>query len=312
MIAPDPPAAPDVASLRVALIGYGEVGGIFGAALVARGVGHVCAFDIAGAADSPRGAAIRARAAADRVELAATASAAVAEASLVISAVTASATRAAAASTADAMRPGAFLLDINSASPRTKVECAKRVTAAGGRYVEAAVMTSVPPYGIRVPMLLGGPDAATLCPGLNALGFAASTSSPKLGVVSAVKMCRSVIIKGMEALVIESLLTARRYGVEDEVLASLEETFPNFDWEKQGTYFWHRVVQHGRRRAEEMRESAATVRECGLEPHMASATADRQAWMAALTQAEVFAGASPHCGWRELADRVPPDEPKAG
>jgi len=226
--------------------------------------------------------------------------------------VTASATRAAAASAAPAMRRGVFLLDINSASPRTKEDGGALVNAAGGRYVESAVMTSVPPYGIKVPMLLGGPDAAALAPTLAALGFSANVASEKLGVVSAIKMCRSVVIKGMEAIVIESFLAARRYGVENEVLASLAETFPGLDWEKNGSYFWSRVVQHGKRRAEEMREAAATVREIGLEPFMASAIADRQAWVAALAAAGVFADAPKEGGWRNLADRIARDGQETG
>jgi 3-hydroxyisobutyrate dehydrogenase-like beta-hydroxyacid dehydrogenase len=122
-------------------------------------------------------------------------------------------------------------------------------------------------------------------------------------------MCRSVMIKGLEAIVIESYLTARRYGVEKEVLASLAETFPGLDWERQGSYFWSRVVQHGKRRAEEMREAAATVREAGLEPFMASAIADRQAWVAALAANGVFADAPTDGGWRDFADRIARDDP---
>lgn len=301
----------DVGNLAVALIGYGEVGGIFGQALAARGVAGVAAWDIL-LPDAARSAAMRERARRDGVRLAADAADAVAGAGLVISAVTASATRDAAASAAPAMRAGAFLLDVNSASPRTKAACGALVNAAGGRYVESAVMTSVPPYGIGVPMLLGGPDAGALAPTLAALGFAASVASPELGVASAIKMCRSVMIKGMEAIVIESYLAARRYGVEGEVLASLAETFPGIDWEKQGSYFWSRVVQHGKRRAEEMRESAATVGEAGFDGIMASAIAQRHQWVADLAAAGTFDGLPRDAGWRAFADRVPRGSGEAG
>ena len=114
---------------------------------------------------------------------------------------------------------------------------------------------------------------SALLPLLDALGFAAKVASEQLGVASATKMCRSVMIKGLEAMVVESFTAARAYGVEDSVLASLAETFPGIDWERQGTYFFQRVIQHGRRRAEEMREAAATVREIGLEPWSAAGTA---------------------------------------
>ena len=145
-------------------------------------------------------------------------------------------------------------------------------------------MASVPPSGIRVPMLSGGPHAAAAAPLLAALGFRVEQASDRYGVASAIKMCRSVVVKGMEAIVIESFLAARRYGIENQVLATLAQTFPGIDWEKNGSYFFQRVIQHGRRRAEEMREAAVSVREVGLEPLMTSAIVARQAWVADLAQ----------------------------
>jgi 3-hydroxyisobutyrate dehydrogenase-like beta-hydroxyacid dehydrogenase len=122
-------------------------------------------------------------------------------------------------------------------------------------------------------------------------------------------MCRSVMIKGLEAMVIESFTTARAYGVEDAVLASLKETFPGIDWEKQGAYFFQRVIEHGRRRSEEVREVAETVREIGLTPWSAQGTAERQAFVADLADEGVFGpkgttdfARSPN--WRTEADRI--------
>jgi len=294
----------DTAAQRVALIGFGEVGGIFGTALAECGVAAITAYDIL-LDDAARGAAMRAKAARARVMLAASPEQAVADADVVISAVTASATRAAVESIACAVKRDAVVLDINSASPGTKIECAAVIAERGGRYVEAAVMTSVPPHGIGTPMLLGGPHARSAVPLLTALGFAVTPVSDQYGVASATKMCRSVIVKGMEAIVIESFLTARRYGVEREVLASLAETFPGIDWEVHGSWFWKRVVQHGRRRAEEMREAAVTVREAGVEATMAEAIADTQAAVAALAASGAFSAAGSDARWRDLADCIP-------
>lgn len=292
----------NVPDVRVALVGYGEVGGIFGAALAKAGA-RVTAYDIL-ASDPAWLAQARERASEAGVALAATNAEAVAGAGLVICAVTAAQTRAAAEEIARSIGQGAFVVDVNSASPQAKRACAEAVDRAGGRYVEVAIMTSVPPHGIRVPMLLGGANAEPVLPLLASLGFNASVGANELGTVSAVKLCRSVVIKGMEALFIESMLAARHYGVEDDVLASLAETFPGLDWERQATWFWQRVVQHGKRRAEEMREAAVTVGDAGVEPRMASATADTQAWMASLRAAGVFEAAGLKAEFRALADGV--------
>ncbi|MGX1347058.1 hypothetical protein AB7M49_000634 [Bradyrhizobium elkanii] len=116
-------------------------------------------------------------------------------------------------------------------------------------------------------------------------------------------------ISGLEAMVIESFTTARGYGVKDAVLASLKETFPSIDWEKQGAYFFQRVIEHGRRRAEEVREVAETVREAGLAPWSASGTAERQGWIADLADEGVFGPRGTpdfarSADWRTEADRI--------
>ena len=117
------------------------------------------------------------------------------------------------------------------------------------------------------------------------------------------------MIKGLEAMVIESFTTARAYGVEDAVLASLKETFPGIDWEKQGAYFFQRVIEHGRRRSEEVREVAETVREAGLTPWSAQGTAERQAWIADLADEGLFGERGINtfarsADWRTEADRI--------
>ena len=290
--------------IRLGLIGYGEVGRIFSAGLKAQpGVAAVGAWDLKFARADTR-AAERAHAAAAGVQAHDSAAALCAASALVISAVTASSTLAVAEEVARHIRPGTLFLDLNSASPGTKRQCAALIDGAGAHYVEAGVMTSVPPYGIRVPMLLGGAQAAALAARLNGWGMDARAVSEQLGVASAIKMCRSVMIKGLEALVVESYAAARAYGVEEHVLPTLQETFPSIDWAAQGAYFFQRVAQHGQRRAEEMRESARTVREAGFEPLMTTAIADKQQWVAEQARAGVFHGVDQGARWQDWADAL--------
>ena len=159
-------------------------------------------------------------------------------------------------------------------------------------------------------MLLGGKQAQRLADRLRPFGFNITPVSPKIGVVSATKMARSIMIKGMEALVIESYTTARKYGVEDAMLATMSETFPGIDWGKQGSYFFSRVAQHGKRRAEEMRESANTVKDTGMAPVMAAAIAEKHDWVAGLARDGVFDGIGKDAPWQEYADRLLKVRPK--
>jgi 3-hydroxyisobutyrate dehydrogenase-like beta-hydroxyacid dehydrogenase len=287
---------------RIGLVGYGEVGKIFSGGLESR-VEAMGAWDLKYAAAATREAE-RAHAAQAGVTAHGSMRELCEASDFIISAVTASNTLAVAEEAARHIRPGTLFLDLNSASPGMKQRAAAAIDAAGGAYVEAGVMTSVPPYGIKVPMLLGGSRAAELASLLQSWEMDAKTVSEKLGVASAIKMCRSVMIKGLEALVIESYSTARAYGVEDHVLPTLQETFPSIDWSQQGAYFFSRVVQHGQRRAEEMRESANTVKEAGFEPLMASAIADKQQWVADQAKAGVFQDLPQGARWQEYADRL--------
>jgi len=268
---------------RIGLIGLGEVGQVLASDLHRSGGVTLCAWDrlFTVEGSEPRRAArsLGLKAASSMAE-------AVSGSSMVISAVTAGECRAAAAEAAPALTRCALYLDLNSVSPRTRTEAARTIEAAAGRYVEAAVMSPIAPKRIASPMWLGGPHAGAFLPLAQSLGFAgAKVYSDAIGAASAAKMCRSVIIKGMEALLAESLLTARRLGVEDAVLTSLQDLFPVGDWRSLARYMISRSLQHGRRRAEEMREAAKTVAEAGFEPWMSRGSVERQEWAAAHVEA---------------------------
>jgi len=290
-------------NLDIGLIGYGEVGKIFGNELRAKGVSWIGAWDVK-FADAAAGSAERRHAQAHGVVACESARELCSKAQLIISAVTASNTLEVAKEAARWIGRGATFLDFNSASPGTKRQAATLIEDAGAHYVEAGVMTSVPPYGIAVPMLLGGKQAPRLADRLRPLGFNVTPLSPKIGVAAATKMSRSIMIKGLEALVIESFTTARRYGVEAAMQETLAETFPGIDWPKQGAYFFSRVAQHGKRRAEEMREAANTVHEAGFTPTLTASVADKHDWIAKLARDGVFDGIGNDAPWQDYADRL--------
>lgn len=291
---------------HLGIIGYGEVGKIFALALSKKtGVQSFTAWDLKFAATSNATSNTpheQAHAKQHGIEACANMAQLCERSQLIFSAVTAANTLAVAQEAALHLRPGSVFVDLNSASPGTKQQAANAVQAKGAHYVEAAVMSSVPPYGVAVPILLGGAQAAALMGHLNQWGMNTKAVSTEIGIASAIKMCRSVMIKGLEALVIESYATARAYGVADHVLPTLAETFPSIDWAAQGAYFFSRVAQHGQRRAEEMREAALTVREAGFEPIMASAIAAKHQWVADQARQGAFVGIAKNAPWQEWAD----------
>jgi 3-hydroxyisobutyrate dehydrogenase-like beta-hydroxyacid dehydrogenase len=292
---------------RIALVGFGEAGGILGHDLAGHGI-DVSFFDILLRSKKARPAML-AKAAASGVQAKESLRECVRDAELVISAVTASSAVGVAKEAAPVLRTGQFFLDINSVSPATKRGEARHFEKSKGHFVEAAVMAPVPPQRLKVPMLLGGKRAAELALRLQATGMNATAVSDQIGVASAIKMCRSVIIKGLEALAIESLFAARRYGAEDAVLASLDATYPAMGWkDKLPDYLVSRVAEHGRRRAAEMREAALAVADVGIDPLLAEMTAERHDWLVDEIDARGLRRGAGEFGdsfsWRALADAL--------
>jgi 3-hydroxyisobutyrate dehydrogenase-like beta-hydroxyacid dehydrogenase len=232
---------------------------------------------------------------------AASASEAVAAAQLVFSVVTADQAHAAALAALPGLPADAFFLDCNSCAPQTKARSAERVEAAGGRYVDVAVMGPVRPRLHRTALLVGGPRAPAAAPALEALGMAASIHDGPVGSSSAIKMIRSVMTKGLEALVCECVLAGRKAGVDEVVLASLDETLPGFDWKKRSAYMLERVMTHGVRRAAEMREVALTVDLIGLEGAMSRAAVG---WHQRVGELALRAASGDAADYRGLADRI--------
>jgi 3-hydroxyisobutyrate dehydrogenase-like beta-hydroxyacid dehydrogenase len=261
------------------LIGLGEVGQVLAHDFGRLAQVQLRAWDrLLGVEGSPPQRALRDL---PSLEAASCMAEAVRDRSIIVCAVTAAECLAAATEAAASLTPGTFYLDLNSVSPRTKTKAAGAVEDAGGCYVEAAVMSPIGPTRSASPLWLGGAHARDFLPLAQALGFSgAAVYSDTLGAASAVKMCRSVIVKGLEALLAESLVTAQHYGAADAVLASLHDLLPVPDWPHLARYMISRSLQHGRRRAEEMREVARTVTEAGLDPWMSRGCAERQEWAA--------------------------------
>lgn len=262
-------------SLLLAFIGFGEVGGTFSRDLLGSGVERIQAYDIL--LDGPDSSAAMLKRMADHgVEAKSSLAAAIADADVVFSAVTADQAEAVAGAAAPFLRGGQIFLDLNSASPSTKRRAAAIVEAGGADYVEGAVMAPVAEPRLAVPILGGGPGAERAAALLNPLGMSIRPVSAEHGRASAMKLCRSIMIKGLEALIIDCADASKAWGVEREVFASLGQSFPSIDWPKLAVTMRGRVEQHGRRRAAEMREAGEMLAALGLDPSLSLAVADRQ------------------------------------
>ncbi|NOW46547.1 3-hydroxyisobutyrate dehydrogenase-like beta-hydroxyacid dehydrogenase [Novosphingobium sp. SG751A] len=271
-------------SHTISLIGYGEAGSTF-----ARAGGWGEAAD--GAGGNARAGVWDLRperlalAAQDGLMVAANAQEAMAGREMVLSLVTADSALPAAQEYAAFLPKGAIWADCNSVAPGTKREAAAAVEAAGGCYVDVAVLAPVDPARLNVPLLLAGREAGRAEALLREAGFAnIRIVGDEVGRASAIKMIRSVMVKGVEALTAEMMLAAQEAGVVDEVLSSLDASEKAWPWAKRAAYNIERMVTHGVRRAAEMEESAKTLTGLGIEPMMTNGTVLRQREMAGRTE----------------------------
>ena len=198
---------------------------------------------------------------------------------------TASQAEAVAETARDWLKPGQIFVDVNSAAPSTKQRAAKHVEAAGADYIEAAVMAPVLKPGLQVPILSGGPRAAEVSTRLNALGMNLTPVSDTHGIASAMKLCRSIIIKGLEALMVDCAEASERWGVKDPVFASLHATFPSIDFHALAADMRERVATHGVRRSAEMAEAGEMLAALGMNPDLALAVSAAQ-WRGAKPKGE--------------------------
>ncbi len=260
-------------SARIAFIGLGEAGQAMAAGLREDGVSDITAWDILFPVSS--GAKLIEAANASGVRVASSAADAVRDADIVIAAVTAASSREAAQSVVGHLAGKPLYLDVNSVSPGRK-QASATLLGDSARYVDVAIVSAIYPARHKSPMMLAGPDAAEAEPVLAALGMKTQIVGGDIGAAAAIKMIRSVMIKGIEALTLECFLAASRSGVADQVAASLHNNYPGIDWGKMSEYNIERMISHGIRRAAEMREVAETLRELGVDPMLTTGTIERQ------------------------------------
>ena len=276
----------------IGFIGFGEAGSGLAKGLASAGLERIASYDI-NRRTPGLGERIEARAAEAGVRLVDTSEELAVASDILLSTVTADQALNAAGQTASFLEGRHIYADLNSVSPQLKRSISKVVETRGACFIEAAIMSPVGPHGHRVPMFLSGRNASRLVDAMAPYGMKLEVISDEIGAASAAKMCRSIVVKGLEALMLECVMAAVPYGVDDRVLATLDESYPGLDWKNLANYMVGRVVEHGERRARELEEVAAMLRAMDLNPIMAEAAAKRQDWCASLDLLSKFGAEAP-------------------
>jgi 3-hydroxyisobutyrate dehydrogenase-like beta-hydroxyacid dehydrogenase len=274
------------------VVGFGELGSVFASRMVAAGVPDVRGFARPGTepratATTMRMRAVGARACSDLAD-------ALSGAGVVLSAVPAAAAEEVVGACAPLLEPGALYVDVTASEPEGKAAAAALVARHGALYADVAVLGTVVASGYAVPMIVSGPGADAWREFATPLGMSVTTLDGPAGRASLVKLLRSVYMKGRDALVVETLLAARRHGVERELLPTIAGPGEDVSFPALAERVLCALAVHAQRRADELAGSAELLSEVGVDPLVTSAAAARLQWLADLGLRELFDGERPH------------------
>ncbi|HEY8529806.1 MAG TPA: DUF1932 domain-containing protein [Paenibacillaceae bacterium] len=252
-------------------IGFGEAASSIAEGLRSEGLKDILAFD-AGMDHPALGPLVRERAGRLGVELKSSLEELIASCDLILNATNAKAAEPVAREAVRFLKPRHLYVDLNSASPMTKESIAAVISGTGALFVDAAVMESVPPHRHRVPILVSGSGAEAFLAFGEKYGMRLTFAGPRAGGASALKMFRSVFMKGFTMLLLETVQASEKYGVSSDILASLEETLRQRSLEETAHFLLTRSAIHAERRVAEMEEVIRTLDSLGIPAQMSHAT----------------------------------------
>ena len=256
---------------KLGFIGFGEAAFSIASGLVNKGRKPVRAFDLL-QSEPPQSLQIRKRAKDIDVVLCGSLNELLNQSDIIISTVTADAALKVAEMASHFLSSSQFYLDLNSVSPKTKIKIALVIEQSrGAKFIEGAAMAAIPPLKNKAPIILSGPSVPLFMKKMEPFNFNFSNVGNQFGQAAAIKMFRSIIIKGIETLLQECLLAASEFDASEPVLQSIQETHSKINWGELATYLLGRTLMHGNRRATEMEQVIETLRDVSVEPILATA-----------------------------------------
>jgi 3-hydroxyisobutyrate dehydrogenase-like beta-hydroxyacid dehydrogenase len=282
----------DRQQLRLGLIGYGEVGSTLGQGLQEEGLSQISSYDKY-AFDGPFAKLIQRRAAAAHVVLVQSPQELAARSDLLLGVTPGSASIESAHAFAPYLISKHLFLDLASATPDVKKSVGRILGGSGSSIGDASIMGTPHADGYRLPILSSGPAAQAFRDLMNPWGLKIECVEGDLGAASGIKILRSVVMKGLEALLVECVLGARRYGIDKAVLESLAKFIDGRPFQQTANFLLTTDVIHAARRAEEARMSMQALNEAGVDARMTRATTEKLAWVAALNAKSLLGGVVP-------------------
>lgn len=282
----------DRKQICLGLVGFGEVGSTLGQGFRNEGLIEIASYDKY-AFDGPFSELIQSRAAKARVPLVKSPQELARRSEIILSVTPGEASIESAEAFAPHVTAKHVFVDLASATPKIKRSAGQALRDAGANFADASIMGTPHADGHRLPILASGPAAEEFRDVMSPWGLKIELISGELGAASGIKIMRSVIAKGLEALLVECVLGARRYAIDEAVLHSFGRFMDSRPFEEIANFFLVSDVIHAERRAQEARMSVNALEEAGVDAIMTRATAERLEWVSRLDTKAHLGGTIP-------------------
>lgn len=268
-------------SLKLGVIGFGEAGTNIIEGLSNAGLAPIYVYDKLIHQDKESGG-LRDRAEEIGVELVNSTKQLCQRSTYIFSFVPPSEALQVATETSQYLEQGMTFVDFNSTSPIKKREGSKSITKKGATFIDAAIMASVKAYQHTVPILASGKQVAQFIDDFKDYGMNIQPIKGEVGNAITIKMIRSTFMKGLEALLVETLLAAKAYNVEKPVLESISESIDKKPFKELLNILVISNSIHAHRKAGEMEFVLETLKSQNTISIMSSATKSLLEWSANL------------------------------
>ena len=263
--------------MKVGFVGFGEAASSIAAGLHEEGLEDLLCYDIM--QDDPRGKArFDTRLAACHGSKLSSGAEVCGRADIVFSAAPSNFAVAAAQGAMDGIHTGMVFVDVSTATPKEKRHICAMVSEKGGLFVDAAMMGSLLSDRHKVSMLLSGPGAAKMKEMMDPYHMRLKLVTGEAGTATSIKFIRSITAKGISALLVESLQTAQKFGVEETIVDSFLDSYGEGFLKIINGYTSGAII-HAARREYEGQNVVDFLKSEDLPYTMAEATREKLAWL---------------------------------
>lgn len=278
-------------SVRLGFLGFGEAAFIVGKALAANGLSGIIAYSPSGAAavDSDP---IRQRASEAGVTLVSSPKELCQRADVIMSLTPGALALTALRSVRRYLTDSHIYVDATTNSAKT-MERGAKLLGTRANFVDAAIMGALPLSGLKVLIVVSGSQAHAFRGLLAPYGMNVKVVGEKPGAASAMKLIRSVCMKGIAAMLIESLEAAERVGLLHDAADDLARSIDEVPFAQTIKRFVCGSAVHAERRVHEMTEAMELLKSLGSSTSMTRATRAKLRELSKMGLREEFGGREP-------------------